>query len=148
MFPSTNDMKNQITKKSTILATSMTSMAEANILTSCRGMTLYASISNDSVLQKEKKLEHTEKCADEIILAKELFSNIINISSDELLKAGNYDDDLTIDTCFEDLITELINFLQMNEAAKINTILSFISNATPQSFLCFRQSSFQYAFKF
>jgi len=101
MFPSTNDMKNQITKKSTILATPMTSTAKANILTSCRGMTLYASISNDSVLQKEKKLEHTEKCADEIILAKELFSNIINISSDELLKASNYDNDLTIDTCFE-----------------------------------------------
>ncbi|XP_011051106.1 PREDICTED: uncharacterized protein LOC105144108 [Acromyrmex echinatior] len=106
---SISDVTNPNAKKSMTLATPVTLTAEANTsqkLTSMpiQEMTLYSSKSNDSFLQEEETLEHTEECTDEIILTKELFSNIINISPDELIEVSNYDDnESTIDTCFDDI---------------------------------------------
>lgn len=69
-----------------------------------QGMTLHDSKSNESFLQEEEELECTsEERAEDIILTRELFFNIIDLSSEELLEDSNYgDEESTIDTCFDD----------------------------------------------
>ncbi|XP_018049866.1 PREDICTED: uncharacterized protein LOC108688213 [Atta colombica] len=105
MSSSISDVTNPTAKKSMTTPVIWTAEANTSQKLSSMPMTLYSSKSNDSsFLQEEETFERTEECADEIILTKELFSNIINISPDELIEANNYDNnESTIDTCFDDI---------------------------------------------
>ncbi|XP_011861392.1 PREDICTED: uncharacterized protein LOC105558377, partial [Vollenhovia emeryi] len=95
--------------------TSATPVAEENIVTSTpiRGMTLHASKSNDGFSQVEEELKHTEEYADEIPLTAELFSSIINISSEELLEENNDDENESMNnTCLDIHDDELFQIVQ------------------------------------
>jgi len=105
MSSSISDVTNPSAKKSMTIPVTWTAEANTSQKLTSMPMTLYSSKSNDSsFLQEEETFKRTEECADEIILTKELFSNIINISPDELIEANNYDNnESTIDTCFDDI---------------------------------------------